>query len=380
MHIELSIQEESVERTDLMLAQNEKVIAAAALSAPEEVALDCTPNGVLVDNTNLTKILGLECGAALEDIIQIALLGPVRELTSNHGKRIRGQLVHLSCRLVFQGNPSVIAAKQCRTCAEVVELIHAGSLIVDDIEDGSRMRRGKPALHIRYGLPVALNAGNWLYFWPFVLLKTLELPSEATLSVYECYHQTLLRAHFGQAIDLGSRVDQLPQCSVVEVCRASTVLKTGALMGFAMVLGGAIGRATKETIFALDNFGRELGVALQMFDDLGNILGIREPSKRYEDLTLYRPSWAWGSAAKTSSPIGYQQFISAVNKLPDARELEAWINKHNLIQTMREAAHNQLESAYNHLRARLESRDVRWSPQAFEELRKLGEEITLAYG
>jgi geranylgeranyl pyrophosphate synthase len=380
MHIELSIQEESVERTDLMLAQNEKVIAAAALSAPEEVALDRTPNGVLVDNTNLTKILGLECGAALEDIIQIALLGPVRELTSNHGKRIRGQLVHLSCRLVFQGNPSVIAAKQCRTCAEVVELIHAGSLIVDDIEDGSRMRRGKPALHIRYGLPVALNAGNWLYFWPFVLLKTLELPSEATLSVYECYHQTLLRAHFGQAIDLGSRVDQLPQCSVVEVCRASMVLKTGALMGFAMVLGGAIGRATKETIFALDNFGRELGVALQMFDDLGNILGIREPSKRYEDLTLYRPSWAWASAAKTSSPNGYQQFISAVNQLPDARELEAWINQHNLIQTMREAARNQLESAYNCLREELESRHVRWSPRAFEELRKLGEEITVAYG
>jgi geranylgeranyl pyrophosphate synthase len=374
-------QEESVEGLDLMLAQNEKVIAAAALSPPREVALDRRPNGLVVDNTNLTKILGLECGAALADIIQIALLGPVNELTSNHGKRIRGQLVHLSYRLVSQGKPfSVIAAKQCRTCAEVVELIHAGSLIVDDIEDGSCIRRGKPALHIRYGLPVALNAGNWLYFWPVVLLKALELPSEATLSVYECYHQTLLRAHFGQAIDLGSRVEQLPQCSVVEVCRASMALKTGALMGFAMVLGGAIGGATKETIFALDDFGRELGVALQMFDDLGNILGIREPSKRYEDLTLYRPSWAWASAAKTSSPKSYQRFVSAVNKLPDAGELEAWINQHKLVETMRETARDQLESAYNHLRARLDSRHVGWSPRVFEELRKVGEEIALAYG
>jgi geranylgeranyl pyrophosphate synthase len=364
-----------------MLAQNEKVIAAAALSPPQEVALDRRPNGLLVDNTNLTKILGLECGAALADIIQIALLGPVNELTSNHGKRIRGQLVHLSYRLVSQDNPSsVIAAKQCRTCAEVVELIHAGSLIVDDIEDGSCFRRGKPALHIRYGLPIALNAGNWLYFWPFELVKALELSSETTLSVYECYHQTLLRAHFGQAIDLGSRVDQLPQCSVVEVCRASLALKTGALMGFAMVLGGAIGGAAKETIFALDDFGRELGVALQMFDDLGNILGVRDPSKRYEDLTLYRPSWAWASAAKTSSPQSYQRFVSAVNKLPDARELETWINHHQLVQTMRDAARNQLESAYSHLRARLECRNINWSVRAFEELRKLGEEITIAYG
>jgi hypothetical protein len=53
----------------------------------------------------------------------------------------------------------------------VVEFIHAGSLVVEDIEDGSRIRRGRVALHVRYGMPVALNAGNWLYFWPFELLK-----------------------------------------------------------------------------------------------------------------------------------------------------------------------------------------------------------------
>jgi geranylgeranyl pyrophosphate synthase len=148
---------------------------------------------------------------------------------------------------VNDGNPfSVIGARQCRIGAEVVELIHAGSLVVDDIEDGSRIRRGKPALHMRYGLPIALNAGNWLYFWPLELVKALELPSETTLSVYEYYHETLLRAHFGQAIDLGSRVDKLPQNCVAEVCRASMALKSGALMGFAMVLGGAIGRAPKQ--------------------------------------------------------------------------------------------------------------------------------------
>ena len=176
-----------------MLARNEKVIAATARSQPQEVELDGAPNDLLVDNANLTKLLGLKCGTALEDIIQTALLSPVEDLTSNHGKRIRGQLVHLSWRLVSEGNPfSVNGSKQCRTCAEVVELIHAGSLVVDDIEDGSRIRRGKPALHIRYGLPIALNAGNWLYFWPFELIRTLELPSETTLSVYEYYHRTLL--------------------------------------------------------------------------------------------------------------------------------------------------------------------------------------------
>src|SRR5215813_1995113 len=115
-----------------------------------------------------------------------------------------------------------------------------GSLVVDDIEDGSMIRRGKPALHIRYGLPTALNAGNWLYFWPFQLIKALELPNRTALSVYEDYHRTLLRAHVGQAMDLGSGVDRLPQSRVPEVCLATMELKTGALMGFAMVLGAAL--------------------------------------------------------------------------------------------------------------------------------------------
>jgi hypothetical protein len=51
-------------------------------------------------------------------------------------------------------------------------------------------------------------------------------------------------------------------------------------------------------------------------------------------------------------------------------ELEAWMNQHNLIPTMREGARHQLESAYNRLRLGLESQHMRWSRRAFEELRK----------
>ena len=59
-----------------MLARNEKVIAAAARSQPQEVELDRAPNGLLVDNANLTKLLGLKCGTALEDIIHICAVEP----------------------------------------------------------------------------------------------------------------------------------------------------------------------------------------------------------------------------------------------------------------------------------------------------------------
>ena len=83
-------------------------------------------------------------------------------------------------------------------------------------------------------------------------------------------------------------------------------------MGFAALLGAVISASSGRVLSILDDFGRDLGVALQMFDDLGNAIGKCEPSKRYEDLTLARPSWVWACAAANSTPRDYQEFLAAV--------------------------------------------------------------------
>ena len=335
---------------------------------------------ILPGKDRLSELLGLDDISPVEEVLRNALLDPLAELISTRGKRIREQLVMLSYRLVSEPPPSVLAIKQCRSCADVVELIHAGSLIIDDIEDGSRVRRGRPALHIQFGIPLALNAGNWLYFWPFELLRETELPNEKIFYLYEHCHRTLLRAHFGQAVDLGARMDTLSQCRVVPACLASMKLKTGAIMGFATTLGGATAGASEQVLSILDEFGRELGVALQMFNDLGNVIGKCEPSKRYEDLKLYRPSWVWACAADNSTPKRYKQFCAAVARLPDADELEIWMEEHNLVQWLRASAHHHLDAAFHKLEERLNSHNVHWSKCVFDELRQLGEEITVAYG
>jgi geranylgeranyl pyrophosphate synthase len=320
------------------------------------------------------ELLGLADGRVAEMVLQQALLKPIGDLTSRPGKRVRGQLVTLSCRLLSEH----ASAADCDLASEAVELIHAGSLIVDDIEDGSPVRRGEPALHLRYPMPVALNAGNWLYFWPFQLLKDLDVTQEQRRQIYEACHRTLLRAHFGQAIDLGAKIDRLEQCDVAEACMASLRLKTGALMGFAALLGAAIAHVPDDLLPILDDFGCDLGVALQMFDDLGNVIGKCEPAKRYEDLMLARPSWVWACAVHCASDE-YRDFLESIRQLPDNGHLENWLSTHRVIDRARQSARTYLDLTFDMLQERLNAAGAHWSQCALTRLRDLGEEIASAY-
>src|SRR5262245_54936398 len=132
-----------------MLVQMNSMTEATARRTHAATSLEHSANGYVTEDEKLKDLLGLRSGAAVDDIIKVALLNPVKEMTSNHGKRIRGKLVTLSYRLLTDGNtPSAVEAVQCRICAEVVELNHAGSLVVDDIEEGRMIRRRQRALHI----------------------------------------------------------------------------------------------------------------------------------------------------------------------------------------------------------------------------------------
>lgn len=151
-------------------------------------------------------------------------------------------------------------------------------------------------------------------------------------------------------------------------------------MGFAALLGAALADASEQLLLSIEEFGRDLGVALQMCDDLGNAIGKCEPAKRYEDLTLARPSWVWACAAQSSSPADYGKFIAAARKLPDAAELECWMERHELLGRTRRSARAHLDLCFEDLRNRLTNQHVRWSAQVLDELYALGEEIAVAYG
>ncbi|HEX4403449.1 MAG TPA: polyprenyl synthetase family protein [Polyangia bacterium] len=181
--------------------------------------------------------------------------------------------------------------------AAVVEIVHAGSLIVDDIEDGSRERRGGPAMHVIHGVPRALNTGNWMYFWGLSLIEhAAETPAVAD-RLRRAFGETLYHCHLGQALDLSTPVGRIPRAWMYRTVATSTTLKTGALMELAARLGAVGARAPEERVEALAKFGRRLGLGLQMLDDFGNLTAPAGESKALEDLRNGRPTWPWALAA-----------------------------------------------------------------------------------
>jgi geranylgeranyl pyrophosphate synthase len=245
----------------------------------------------------LSTLLGPE-SATLGELWSRALLGPVREFVERPSKALRAGLV-ARCYELAGGSgrcPEALGA--------LVEILHAGSLIIDDIEDASAARRGRPALHALHGVPVALNAGNWMYFWALGLVPELPLDEHRQLELYRWVHRTLLRCHHGQGLDLTANVYQLAQTDVARVVQATTELKTGALMELAAVLGALAAGAEPERARVFAQFGREVGVALQMLDDLSSVVSERRYPKGHEDLRLGRPTWPW---AWLSTVLSHEQ-------------------------------------------------------------------------
>jgi geranylgeranyl pyrophosphate synthase len=228
-----------------------------------------------------------------------ALLDPLVDFLERPGKEFRGALVEAAYHLADGkgGCPALLP--------KLVEIVHAGSLIVDDIQDDSPVRREAPALHRTYGMPVALNAGNWLYFWAFVLLGKLELDRDSHLRLYKLLSRTMLACHHGQGLDLTAKVTELAQLQVKHVVETTTRLKTGALMSFCAALGAIAAGADEEKVGALSKFGAQLGVGLQMLDDVGGLLNERRWTKGAEDLALGRPTWPWAWLATDLSAQAY---------------------------------------------------------------------------
>ena len=185
------------------------------------------------------------------------LYGPLRALVRRGGKRIRPALVLLSCGAAG-GNP-----ERAIGAAAVVELLHNFTLVHDDIEDESPVRRGHPTLHEEHGVAFALNAGDALYTMAWREALALDPDPVRTQVIAGAMAAACRRLVDGQGRELWwRRTRSFDEPSWLAMARG----KTGALLGLACELGGLF--AAPMLADRLRRYGERLGLAYQIQDDL----------------------------------------------------------------------------------------------------------------
>jgi geranylgeranyl pyrophosphate synthase/predicted secreted hydrolase len=231
------------------------------------------------------------------------VLQPIREIILRGGKAWRSYGI-LSCMDLVGGNSQPFAA-----WLALPELLHVGSLIIDDVQDDSAVRRGGPACHKIYGVPLAINAGCASYFLAQIPVGQSALGPEMRMRIYEAYFEAVRAAHAGQAFDidgLGSLmagvVDSgdgvMLERRVLGVHRLKSAAPAGALARMAAMIGGG----TTEQAEGLGRLFESFGLAFQIIDDVLNLRGFDENRKnRGEDIT----------AGKITAPVA-----KAMGRLP----------------------------------------------------------------
>src|SRR5262249_42059865 len=155
--------------------------------------------------------------------------------------------------------------------------------------------------------------GNWLYFWPQMLIARSRLPDALRLAIHERVVAALLRCHQGQALDVSIDVRELSRAETPGVVRAISRLKTGGLMELAAACGALAARAGPPVVQALSDFGRDVGIGLQMLDDLSGHLNPSRGHKAAEDLRLHRPTWIWAWLAEGVEPADYDGALASLH-------------------------------------------------------------------
>lgn len=273
-----------------------------------------------------------------------ALHRPVREFMQRQGKRIRSDLVD------FAYSASSGSGKAPCQVQEFVELMHAGSLIVDDVEDGAETRRSLPSLHRIIGIPLAINTGNWMYFAALEKLIDLPVGQKAQAAILKRSIATVRKCHEGQALDLATKVTAMNQREVVAVTRAVSRLKTGGLVSLAAWLGAAVAGAKPELRRALSRFGMQLGIALQMQNDLAELRMCAVECIPSNDLENARVTWPWAWAAEVCNENEFSQLLKTENMAAQSSSLFVKVRRRGS-----DVVNRKLQQAFSSLRNELGS-------------------------
>jgi octaprenyl-diphosphate synthase len=186
---------------------------------------------------------------------RVALIPEIgRYIQSSGGKRVRPAVLLMAARLGgYKGDRAILYAS-------VVEFIHTATLVHDDIIDGADQRRGRVAVHSRWGNDITVLLGDYLYIKSMAMALTHD-----SIEIIRLLCDVTLRMIEGELYQLTKAGDvDISEEEHLEIIRR----KTAFLFGGCAQIGGMLGDITPERANALREYGFNLGVAFQLVDDL----------------------------------------------------------------------------------------------------------------
>lgn len=223
-------------------------------------------------------------GHSLEALDQ-AIAKPIWDFLERGGKRWRPALFLLVIEALGEDS------KKFLDFAIIPEVIHNGTIMVDDVEDDSKFRRGKPSTHRIFGIDIAVNTGNAMYFLPLLTLiknKNKLLPRTFN-KIYEIYTKEMINLSLGQATDIAwhrglANADLITEAQYLQMC----AYKTGTLARMAAKIAAVLANADDNIVEKVGRFAEAVGIAFQIQDDILDLTGEEFAEKkggRGQDIT-----------------------------------------------------------------------------------------------
>ena len=219
-----------------------------------------------IDEAYLTAFFGEPTYRYQPEAIQQALADPIWDLLDRGGKRWRAILFLIIVDALGE-EPEEYLHYAC-----IPEILHNGTIIVDDVEDEAEMRRGREALHHAFGTDIALNAGNAMYFIPLKIIdrNRSDLDDGQRLDAYEMLTYELNRTHLGQGMDICWHNQQeitVDEHRYDEMCAC----KTGCLARIVARLAAIVTGQSETVEQQLARYAEEMSIAFQIGDDILDI-------------------------------------------------------------------------------------------------------------
>jgi geranylgeranyl diphosphate synthase type I len=188
------------------------------------------------------------------------------------GKRLRPYMVIRSCQIVGGKSSNAMNA------ASAVEMVHNFSLVHDDIMDNDEMRHGVPTVHKKYGMPIAILAGDVLFSKAFQIISDSKLSDNATTQLVSRLAKACVDICEGQLLDVKMAEERRIPTQKDYITMIGK--KTAALFDVSCAMGAICASNKAKDVSNLSTFGRNLGIAFQITDDLIGVMGDPKITKK----------------------------------------------------------------------------------------------------